>query len=56
MNGKLVHGLFPIVNRHGPFAAGIAQGQVKQFGDGFIIGKDGPVLDDFAQTVIERFN
>jgi hypothetical protein len=42
--------------RHRPFFLDVFQGQVEQLEDRLVVWEQTPVLDDFPQALIERFN
>jgi len=47
-DGKLVHGVLPILGRPSPIGGDIAQGQPDQLGGGIVAREMPASLDDFA--------
>ena len=55
-DGKLVHGVLPVLGRPSPVGGDIAQGQPDQFA-GSIVTREMPAcLDDLAQSGVDAFN
>jgi hypothetical protein len=46
----------PFPDRHRPFFLDVFQGQVEQIEDRLAVREQAPILDNFPQAVIERFN
>ena len=51
-----MYGSPPVSDRHRPFFGDVADRQVENLENSLIVGKQSPVLDDFAEAVIERLD
>ena len=55
-DGKLVHGVLPVLGRPSPVSGDVAQGQPDQLGGGIVAREMPARLDDLAQPGVDALN